>query len=162
MKAAIETINDVHTDERLRHLKAIVFLSLKPKKRGENYNRLSQDEFGEVVKHAMDKKVPFGFDSCSSNKFIAAVKDDPKFNRMITSVEPCEATCFSFYVDVKGEYFPCSFTPGLLGWDNGVDVVNAEDFVEDVWNAEKTKGFRKQLNENKCGNGCRSCILYDI
>lgn len=159
---AYETIDDFYTDERLLGLKAIIFLSLKQKGRGKKYNRISDSEFGKLVKYAMKNKVPFGFDSCSANKFLKAIKNEPTFSKMISSIEPCESACFSAYIDVNGEYYPCSFTPNTENWENGIQVENIDDFNKDVWNSNKNKKFRVDLNNNLCENNHRSCILYTI
>lgn len=162
LSQAYETINDFHNDDRLCNLKAIVFLSLKQKGRGKKYNKLTDSEFGDLVEYAMKNRVPFGFDSCSANKFLKSIKDNPFFSKMVSSVEPCESACFSAYVDVNGTYFPCSFAPNTENWSNGIQVTSTDDFNKDIWNSTKNKKFRVDLNSNLCENGCRSCILYDI
>lgn len=48
-------------------------------------------------------------------------------------VEPCEICRFSSYVNVDGEYFPCSFVEGLPGWEHGInvlDIQNEDDFIK--------------------------------
>lgn len=159
---ALDTIDDYHTDERLKDLRAIVFLSLKPKGRGEKFNRLTNDQFKQLVDKALEKGTPIGFDSCSANKFIRAIKGHENFEQMAQYTEPCESTCFSLYVDVHGKYFPCSFTPGRKGWDDGIDLVNATSFIEAVWEHNRTRKFRNDLLTNLDENGVRSCPLYDI
>ena len=163
---ALQTIKDVATDSRLAKLKAVVFLSLKPKKRGEKFTRLPQDKFNQIVKAAEKQGIAYGFDSCGSNKFVNGLSDTDK-DKYINSVEPCESSCFSMYIDVHAKYFPCSFTPGIVNngagdWDQGIDIVNSLHFVKDVWNTPKVAKFRNTLITNKDKNGLRKCPLYWI
>lgn len=161
---AMDTIRDITFDTRLKGLKAVVFLSLKPKKRGEKFTRLSQDKFNTIVEMSETHNIAYGFDSCGSNKFVNGQEDKEKY---INSVESCESSCFSMYVDVHGKYFPCSFTPGIENekvgnWFNGIPIIESNDFIKDVWNNTLVKQFRSQLINNKDENGLRKCPLYWI
>ena len=163
----IETIRDIKTDLRLTDLNAIVFLSLKQKGRGTGYTRLSQDKFNYIVKVAMAAGIPFGFDSCSANKFLNSVKNHKQYNKFIVNTEPCESTCFSLYVNVEGEYFPCSFTEGgsfdnAGNWTRGIPLNEVVDFKTELWENYKTRQFRKSLLSNVDDNGVRGCPLYEI
>lgn len=159
---ALDTVDDYVTDPRLKGIRAIVFLSLKQKGRGTKFNQLTTEQFKAIVDKAFAKNVPIGFDSCSANKFIRSIKDRKNFDRLSMNTEPCESTCFSLYIDVHGKYFPCSFTPGCNGWDEGIDMIESEDFMKDVWYGDKTKHFRETLLGNLDENGVRSCPLYKI
>lgn len=159
---AMETINDYGTDPRLKGMKAIVFLSLKRVGRGKNNTQLSQDKFKLLVDTAMSKNVPIGFDSCSANKFLRAVKDREDYNKLAVCTEPCESTCFSLYVNVEGKYYPCSFSEGNGEWEDGIDLTKVDDFMTDVWNSERTLKFRNDLLGNKDENGVRACPLFEI
>jgi MoaA/NifB/PqqE/SkfB family radical SAM enzyme len=154
---AIETIKDYKTDTRLANLNAIVFLSLKKKGRGEGYMPLTQEQFKSLVDLAFNLKVPFGFDSCSCNKFLKSIKDRPDYKQISQSAEPCESSAFSSYIDVFGKFHPCSFTGEDTSFGEGLDVVNSKDFVKDIWNNPKTVAFRNNLI--KCG---RSCPIYKV
>lgn len=163
----VETIHDIKTDVRLKDLNAIVFLSLKQKGRGTKYSRLSQDKFDYIIGLSKALGIPFGFDSCSANKFLVSIKDDKKFKELSMATEPCESTCFSLYVNVDGEYFPCSFTEGGTwdnagDWEHGIDMTKNINFMGDLWQHEKTKKFRNALLTNLDGCGTRSCPLYKI
>lgn len=160
---ALELLKLRYEDERIENMNAIVFLSLKKKGRAERrYTQLSQDKFDDLVQNALENNVPIGFDSCSAMKFMKAVNDDPKYAQYI---EPCESTRFSLYINVKGEFYPCSFLEKIDvenggQWSEGINVLEADNFVKDVWNNEKTKMFR-----NKCINcvhGKISCSHYEI
>lgn len=156
LEQAIETIKDYKTDPRLAQLNAIVFLSLKKKGRGERYKPLTQDQFKSLVDLAFELKVPFGFDSCSCNKFIESIKDRENYQELCISAEPCESSAFSSYIDIDGVFHPCSFCGEDTVFGKGIDVVSYKGFI-DIWNDPKTVEFRKNLI--KCG---RSCPIYEI
>ena len=160
LEQAFETIDDYHTDPRLKHMNAIVFLSLKPKNRGEKFNHCTEEDFKALAGYALSRDTAIGFDSCSANKFIRATGGSN--SKFLAHAEPCESTCFSSYIDVHGKFFPCSFTPGLNGWDEGIDIASCTDFLQDVWYNKKTEQFRNGLCGNLDENGLRSCPLYEI
>jgi hypothetical protein len=72
------------------------------------------------------------------------------------SVEACESSCQSAYINEHGEYFPCSFTEGTLGWETGIKVTQYDSFAE-VWNHKRTDDFRHKLLRNN-----RACIIYEV
>lgn len=149
---AKQTVLDRLTDPRLAKLNAIVFLSVKRKGRGVGYNPVEFSKYKELVYMALEKKVAFGMDSCSAHKFLRAIKDHPEYKQMETMVEPCEAACFSSYINTFGEYFGCSFGEKK---GEGVDVLKAKTFAE-VWSSKYTTEFRTKLLANN-----RACILFD-
>ncbi len=159
---AKETINDIKTDSRLKKLNAIVWLSLKTKGRGEKFHPLSQEQFNELINMCKKEGINFGCDSCSAPKVIKAYKDDPDYERVFEAVMSCESTLESAYINVDGEYFPCSFTEGEEGWEQGISVLRTKDFIENVWNHKRTKEFRKKLCKNVDENKCRNCPLFNI
>lgn len=159
---AYEIMDDIKTDPRLEKLNALVFLSLKPKGRSVNrFNALSQDNFDDLVAYALDKKVPFGFDSCSAQKVMKYIdKQDGKLDGLKDHVEPCESTLYSMYVDVKGDFYPCSFSPETDNWEEGLSVLECDNFINDIWNHDKTKQFRDGVISCRgCG---KSCSIYEI
>lgn len=160
---AIETIYDMKNDERLRKMNAIVFLSLKQKGRGVNHSVLSQEKFNELVKLSNELSISYGFDSCSSLKFFKSLSknDYKKFKDMIM---PCESTLESSYINVNGDFFPCSFMEGTRDWKTGLDVENTSNFINAIWNNERVEDFRKKLLETKTTNdfNCRDCPYYAI
>lgn len=167
------TIEDAYTvtkamkeDPRLKNVNAIVFLSLKQKGRGVKHDYVSQEQYKALVDHCLANDVPFGFDSCSAPSFLNAVKDTPNYAKFKELSEDCESTLFSSYINEKGEFFPCSFTEGWTegGWgrENGINVLEAKDFINDVWNHPRTVDFRNALIGNKDQNGCRNCPAYSV
>ena len=157
-------IDQVKTDFRLAGLKAIVFLMLKPK---GNRNKLhgidSLEDYKALLDYAREKGVGVGMDSCSAPM---ALKSLP--STFADSVEPCESGLFSIYVNVKGEIFPCSFTEGTSGWETGIDVPSASDFLKDVWYHPRLVAWRSNLIKSADGcvcdkkKDCRVCPVYDI
>ena len=158
---SMQLMQDYKTDERLKNLNAIVFLSLKKKGRAEKgFTQLSQEKFNILVDYALNNEIPIGFDSCSSFKFYEAIKDKPNFKSMWDSVEPCESTLYSTYINSEAKFFPCSFYEGVEDWKEGIDVLEAENFLRDVWWNDKTNKFR--CSNIRCREDKRCCIHYDI
>jgi len=153
---AFETLDDYLTDGRLSKLNAIVFLSLKQKGRGVNHTPLTQEQFKSLVDKAFELNVPIGFDSCGANSFMDAIKGRDNEQELLTHVEPCESTLFSSYIDCFGKFYPCSFAPGYDGWDDGIDVLEYDNFKE-IWNHPRVDVFRNKLLDCK-----RNCPMYKI
>ncbi len=154
---AFRSIYDVKDDPRLAKLNALVFLSLKRKGRGLNYNRVSDEDFKRIIITAMAEGISFGFDSCTANKFMETVKDSPKYKEIYQMIEPCESSLFSAYIDVEGNFHPCSFCEGVKEWEEGLSVNSSVDFLADIWYNEETKRFRDNLLKNN-----RNCPIYEI
>lgn len=152
-----EIMDDMCRDSRLKNMNAIVFLSLKQKGGGKDFNTLSDGQYQKIIKYALDRGIRFGFDSCGAHRFLAAVKDHPNYKHFETMAEPCESSCFSSYINARGEYFACSFTEGHKSFPEGINVLESDDFMKDVWYGEATTGFRDKLLNNK-----RHCPLYKI
>jgi len=152
----IETMNDIKTDKRLEGLNALVILSLKKKGRGKTYNCLTQEQFNSLVRHAEELQVPIGFDSCSAPKYLESIKNHKDFDKLSKFVEPCEAGCFSSYIDVESNFFPCSFAEGSEGWEEGINVLEL-DSINDLWTHPRVEEWRKKLLGNE-----RSCPIYKV
>lgn len=148
---ALRTLSDMVSDNRLSELNAIVFLSLKTKGRGAVYTPLSLLKFKFIVVLCLENNISFGMDSCSASKFIKVI-EDTKYEHLLPSVEPCEATCFSSYINVDGEFSPCSFADT----GTGINVLEYDSFDE-VWNHPDTKRFQKRLLNNN-----RSCPIFEV
>lgn len=140
-------------------LKAIVLLSLKQKGRGENFGILPYTDFTDIVTHAMTNNIPIGFDSCTAHKFTKYIRESENKDLLLQEqfVEPCESMLFSIYIDVLGMVYPCSFSPGSKGWEEGLDAVNCSDFLNDIWFHPKMEQWRTTLL-----SGNRKCPLYKI
>ena len=161
-----ETINDAVNDERLEKLNAIVLLSLKPKGKGKHMKSLPMDRFSKLIQYLMEKsengkKFKAGFDSCSAPKFLSAVSDSEFLDSFKTQAEPCESTLFSLYINVNGFVYPCSFIEDEGEWkDIKINVLDCNDFLNDVWYHEKIKEFRMKLVNQ--GGECRHCPFFNI
>jgi hypothetical protein len=83
---------------------------------------------------------------------LLSVKDRPDYEALSMVSEPCESSCFSAFVNVDAQFFPCSFAEKTNGWEDGLDILNC-----DIWNHEKTICFRKNLLQHN-----RECPLYEI
>ena len=161
-------IDDIKNDERLKKLNAIVFLSLKPKGRGKNatlFKTLSQEKFEKLIEYARSAGINYGMDSCSGGSFIKAIQNYSNKEQLMQIIEPCESTRFSIFIDVKGHFYPCSFMQGEDvkdggNWKEGLDVVNCQNFLNDIWNNEKTISFRKKCID--CINTNGGCPHYKI
>lgn len=163
LERAYEVINDIKTDSRLTGLNAIVFLSLKQKGRGEKFTPVEQSDFTILVQHAFYRNVNIGFDSCGSLKFFKALTES-QYEEYKNLVMPCESTLESSYINVNAEFFPCSFTEGNEEWKTGIDILNCNDFIEDVWNHPRINSFREKLLSTKCNNKfeCRECPYFTV
>lgn len=155
LEKAKSLILNMKKESRLNKLNAIVFLSLKQKGRAsKGFEGLSQEEFKELVDLALNTGVNIGFDSCSAVKFIESVKDHEQYKKMKDMAEPCESSIYSSYINTEGFYFPCSFLEGEGEWKEGLDVVNCNDFLQDIWWNEKTLRFKMKLLNCRGKTGC--------
>ena len=146
------------SDPRLEKLNAIVFLLLKPKGSRNTMKQLTDMvKYKKLINLAINNNVKIGFDSCGANKFLEAVKDSPQYPMYSMLAEPCESACFSIYINVRGEMYPCSFGEGADGWETGIDVVKANDFIKDVWMHPRVVDWRNRNIAN-----CRNCVFYKI
>lgn len=157
LKEIFELIDDIKNDSRLSKLNAVVFLSLKKAGRAEKgKTQLSQKDFNSLIHYALDKKINFGMDSCSAPKFLNFIKGKPEYKSMREYVEPCESTCFSVYVDVFGNYHPCSFCEHKKGLTS-INLHSIGSFIKEVWFNDKVIEFRKTLLKNN-----RCCPIFDV
>jgi len=156
-KQIMETMRDRLTDKRLIYLNAIVLLSLKKKGRGVTHEPLSKIKFEKLVNFALKNNIKIGFDSCGCNRFLESIKTHKDYKQFETYSEPCESTCFSIYLNVEGKVFPCSFCEKEKGWEKGIDIINCQNFVKDIWENQKIIKFREILLKNQ-----RNCPIFKI
>ena len=148
-------------DPRLQHLNAIVFLSLKTKGRAldNNFKKLSQIKYDHIVNFGLQNNIGIGFDSCGASKFLTSIKNNPEYKQLKNYAEPCESSIYSVYLDVNGLVYPCSFTPKTEEWQNGISIIECNDFIRDIWFSDKFRKFHN--NVVNCRNNC-GCPIYDI
>lgn len=144
-------------DDRLKDVNAIVWLSLKPKNRGEKIALLPETEFNKLIRFCLDNNIPFGADSCSAHKVLRSFSEK-EYPMLSQYIEPCEAGGkFSFYCSADGFYFPCSFLEGEDRdiWKTGINMMKINNFIEEVWTNPSTKAFGESVTRtNKCGGNC--------
>lgn len=156
-EASFQVLRDRLTDKRLEKMNAVVLLALKPKGRSVGkFTQLSQEKFNKLFKFSLDNNLGVGFDSCSAAKVNNFIQTDPeKYDFMSTYVEPCEATHYSTYINVRAEYFPCSFAEGEGEWKEGINVFYTTDFMKDIWNNPKVRRFGEKVRYcRECNIGC--------
>jgi len=156
---AFKIIDDISTDPRLEKFNAIVFLQYKPKGRNSDsfHSVLDVEKYKKLTDYCKEKKVRYGFDSCSASMFIDSLEGQPDKRITELFVEPCESGLFSSYINCKGKFFVCSFAEGEDEWVEGLDVLHCDDFMKDIWNHPRLVAWRKRLIENK-----RECPIYDL
>ena len=160
--SVFELLEDRLKDPRLQGMGAIVFLSLKQKGRGVYFNRITEEQFKKVVDTCFEKNISMGFDSCSAPKFLNAIKDRPDRKVLESYTEPCEKLMYSCFVDARGSFYPCSFMEKEGDWKDGIDLLNIEDFVKEVWYHPAVVADRAaSLQCIKC-NGCNTCRHYNV
>jgi radical SAM protein with 4Fe4S-binding SPASM domain len=154
-ESCLDLLDKASTDPRLSKLNAIVFLSLKPKGRGVAMNPLRNTEaYRRLVEKALEKKIGFGFDSCGAGMFLESMKDHPEYDKFKTLAEPCESFGMSFYVNVEGKSFPCSFCEGV---EPAIDFLHEDITLDSVWHGEIAQTWREKLWKN-----CRNCPVFDV
>jgi hypothetical protein len=142
-------IEKVKIDPRLTKLNAVVFLMLKQRGRGKDFNRLTDEHYKIFIDRLFASGISFGFDSCGAARLLKhGVAEDVK--KYIT---PCESTRESCYINVHGKFYPCSFNEE----GKGIEVATCKDFIEDVWMYQDTHTWRLKLLENNC-----ECPSYEV
>jgi hypothetical protein len=161
--SCLRLLEDYKSDSRLNeHLRAMVFLLMKPKGERNWYRQLKDfDAYRTLVNKALEEGIPIGFDSCSAPTFLQAVKGHENEEMYNMVCEPCESDCFSSYINVDARYFHCSFTEGEDGWE-GINLLEVKDFMKEVWNHPEVLKFRGKLMVNQERDGCRSCPIFDL
>jgi len=161
-----EVLEDSKKDQRLRNLNCIVFLGLKPKGRAKDngFRVLSNSSFERLLDRALSQDLSIGFDSCSAPKFDEFVRNSRIENEhkklYLAMSESCESFgIFSSYINVHGDFFPCSFAEGECEWKEGISVLNCDDFLKDVWYSDKLSKYRKIALETEI-DGCRPCLIF--
>lgn len=144
-------------------LNAIIFMSLKKKGRGERLTPLEYKKYRKIVQYCLKNNIRFGFDSCGAKRFMDCVENHPQYKSFCMVVEPCEAACFSQYINVDNYFFPCSFMEGESQWGRGIDVLSCDDYLNDVWYYSRTVEFRNLLiKNNRNKHKCRECPMFSI
>ena len=151
-------VKDVLKDvvgKKVEGLQSIVFLRIKPKGRAAKMDcTVPLDIYREIVNYCLDNNIKFGFDSCSAIPVMDVLKEVGKEN-LCSNCEPCESSKLSSYINVKGEYWSCSFAEGT-NFIKPINVLNYESAIE-WWNSNEVKAARFVENP-----ACRSCPIYNL
>lgn len=142
-------------DGKVEGLRSVVLLRIKPKGRAAKMNcRVPKETYAELVRFCLDNKISFGFDSCSAVPVMEALKELGR-PELCMSCEKCESGALSAYINVKGEYWGCSFAEGT----KFVKPVNVLDYRSaiDWWNGDEVRKLR--FCENPA---CASCPIYKL
>lgn len=156
---AFEIINNIITDPRLEKFNAIVFLQYKSKGRNpDKFNSvLDVEKYKKLTEYCDEKKVRYGFDSCSAPIYTESIQDRENKEQLEMFVEPCESGLFSSYINCKGNFYVCSFAEGEDDWQEGLDVLDCNDFLKDIWYHPRLIKWRERLLSRK-----RSCPIYNL
>lgn len=149
-----DVLKDI-ADKKVDGLKSVVLLRIKPKGRAKNMDCVVTHEmYEELVTFCLDNNISFGFDSCSATPVIEVLKKLGK-EELCACCEPCESSKLSSYINVKGEYWSCSFAEGT-DFIKPINVLEYEN-VYDWWNSEEVLKCRFCKNP-----ACKSCPIYAL
>lgn len=149
-----EVLQDI-ADKKVEGLKSVVLLRIKPKGRAAKMDcKIALSTYEELVKFCLDNNISFGFDSCSATPVMEVLKKIGK-PELCASCEPCESSKLSSYINVKGEYWSCSFAEGT-DFIKPVNVLEYKSAI-DWWNGDEVKKCRFCTNP-----ACKSCPIYDL
>jgi hypothetical protein len=83
-------------------------------------------------------------------------RERKRLDAILQTVEPCEGSCFSAYVNVDGVYYHCSFME-QSGTLTGFDLRDGD--FRDYWDGKTgdVPEWRRRLRESG-----RSCPEYDV
>lgn len=151
--------DEIASDPRLSGLNAVVFLQYKDKNSACGFHSmLDESKYLDLYKYYTSKKINIGFDSCSCNLFLRSISKEPNYEEIAKCCEPCEGFgMFSSYINCEGKFFPCSFSEGMGDWKDGIDVLNCQDFIKDVWESPTLVKYRNIMLSNG-----RNCPIYKI
>ena len=164
---ALTVLHDIKNDARLKDLNAIVFLQYKPKghSKGKFHSLKDSAKFDTLLNIAKEQNIKIGFDSCSAPLYLKSISEDKDFDKLSMFADPCESGLFSSYINVFGQFFPCSFAEGVAEWKHGLDVLSFKSF-QDLWKHERLSQWRSKLlsSSSSCNckavGQCRSCPIY--
>lgn len=153
----MSVLNDVK-DGKVEGLRSIVMLHAKPVGRAKNMDcSLSKNNLRKVIDFCLANGISFGFDSCNGHN-VQSILEDMDKSDLCTSIEPCESSRMSIYVNVEGKMTPCSFVEHVYE-NESVDLLNFNehrDFSK-IWNnSEMLNKFRT------CSHCSKSCPIYSL
>lgn len=154
MQHVEDVLQDIAT-KKVDGLRSVVFLRIKPCGRAKNMDCVvTEDMYTKLVKFCMENNISFGFDSCSATPVMEVLKKLGK-EELCSCCEPCESSKLSSYINVKGEYWSCSFAERT----DFIKPINVLDYmsVTDWWNSDEV------LKVRYCKSpACKSCPIYNL
>lgn len=148
--------DDMLYDTRLSKCNCVVLLGFKNKTGTNMFSPVAQTTYTDLINYYLDKRVPVGADSCSGAAFKQAIKNRKNAKILEQCITSCESLHESFYVNVFGYAYACSFCEGVDDWKEGVDLLKCNS-VMDIWGSAKVSEWRNRMK-------CRQfeCPYYKI
>ena len=149
-----DVLNDI-ADKKVDGLKSVVLLRIKPCGRAKHMDcTVTTDMYKELVTFCLSNNISFGFDSCSATPVMEVLKELGK-EELCGCCEPCESSKLSSYINVKGEYWSCSFAERT----DFIKPISVLDYnsVTNWWNSDEVKKVRFCKNP-----ACESCPIYNL
>jgi radical SAM protein with 4Fe4S-binding SPASM domain len=169
LEEAFNVVDDMQNRFELKEMNAIVFLSYKHKNQDSPFHAVKNiADYKRLIKYCLERKIKFGFDSCSAGMAMKALEDEPNFKEIAESIDPCESGLFSLYMDTYGKIYPCSFVEDTNHFICAILDEEVKDFEKDVWYHPKMVEWRDKLIKSssscincKLSSMCRSCPEYE-
>lgn len=159
-----EAIQRLEADSFPYGINAVIFLLYKPVGMGVKEKIVSSNDkrlahFFELV----SRKHPYliGFDTCFTPAIVRWVN-----NVSPASIDACEASTFSMYIDSKMNCYPCSF--GI--WSIEKPETLYEKSLREIWSGKRFSFYRNNKKEkciicsmaSLCRTGCRLGLSIDL
>ncbi|MGE4284620.1 MAG: SPASM domain-containing protein [Clostridia bacterium] len=132
------------------NIAAVVFLLYKPVGDGSSNQVLNGNENElDSFFHLAEKEHPYriGFDTC----FVPLLLKNMN-NIDYNSIDSCEASRFSMYIDSRMNAYPCSF-----GIERGIGLSLRTATIQDVWDSLQFDSYR-----GVSSFGCETCKINPI
>lgn len=142
-----EAIDKIKNNSWPKGINAVIFLLHKPVGLGKkelmlDINDSKVKEFFDLIDN-FKGDYQIGFDSCSIPFILNLTKNISQM-----SIDTCEGSRFSGYVDADLNFMPCSFDNEDLKWSESLK----EKSIKEIWDGVKFNNFRDSLR-----NSCPSC-----
>lgn len=140
-------------DGKVEGLRSVVLLRIKPKGRASKMDcTIPHSIYKELVTFCLDKNISFGFDSCSAVPVSKILTEIGK-PELVSCCEACESSKLSSYINVRGDYWSCSFAEDT-DFIKPINVLEYDSAI-DWWNSDEVKRIRFMP--------CRgSCPIYNL
>lgn len=127
-------------------INAVIFILYKPVGKGKRSKILQKNDARvKQLIHIVQEPHPFriGFDTCFTSAIL-------RYQRNIAteSIDACEASTFSMYIDSQLNCFPCSF--GI--WMGEISENLRDKTIREIWNGKVFSEFR--CRQKLMCNGC--------